>query len=102
MNDRPREEVFHDYPAYRTSAEVWAVIHARHKEQLKVFGSFSDPTGTSFGGPGMEGRMETTYGLKGADYPLLGARTIWDILEGRPSSEMNEYFLIIAKKDSYS
>ena len=92
----------HDRPAVSTSAEVWAVIRARHFPQLKVFSSFSDPDGTFQGGPGDKGRMETTYGLEGADYPLIGARTTWTIDREKPYRRMNEqheYFLFIAMKD---
>lgn len=33
------------YAQITTSAEVWAVIHARHSNDLSVFESFSDPDG---------------------------------------------------------
>ena len=40
------------YVQITTSAEVWAVIKARHGNDLSVFESFSDPDGTFNGGPG--------------------------------------------------
>lgn len=90
---------FHSYPCIETSAEVWAVIHARHKDQLKVFSSFSDPGGTQFGGPGIEGRMETCYGIDGADYPLIGARTTWEIGDGgQRRNERSVYYLFAIEK----
>lgn len=84
-----------------TTPEVWAVIKARHGDDLKVFSSFSDPTGTAFGGGGTRGRMETTYGLNGADYPLIGARTDWNIGDKNERLDVqHEYFLFISKKDA--
>lgn len=93
---------FHGNAAVITSPEVWAVIHARHKSDLKVFSSFSNPTGTELGGDGREGVMETTYGITGADFPLMGARTAWTIGEKvyERIDERHEYFLFIARKDS--
>lgn len=93
---------FHDYPAFVSSPEVWAVIRARHNIDLAVFSSFSDSTGTFNGGPGTDGRMETTYGLDGADIPLIGARTTWTIDPAKPFErvdEKHEYFLFIAIKE---
>jgi|SRR3569832_230369 len=93
---------FHSHRAFTTSAEVWAVIHARHRGILKVHSSFSDPSGTFNGGPGETGKMETTYGLPSADYPLIGARTTWRIDPEKPHERMDEqheYFLICAMKE---
>lgn len=103
--DHPTAETvrFHDMPAFVTSAEVWAVLKARHGDVLKCFSSFSDPTGTFNGGPGLEGRMETTYCLPGADYPLIGARTTWKI---NPEKEyervdtQHTYYLFVAIKEA--
>jgi hypothetical protein len=91
--------IFHSHQCVETSAEVWAVIRARHGDELSVFSTFSDPGGTFNGGPGLHGCMETTYGLHGADYPLIGARTTWDI--GEKDKRMNqrtEYFLFAIEK----
>ncbi len=63
---------FHNYRAVVTSPQVWDAIRERH--EVTQFSSFSDPTGTFMGGPGEIGTMETTYGLRGADYPFIGAR----------------------------
>lgn len=78
-----------DYKRISTSAEVYAVIKVRHTE-LKVFSSFSDPEGTAFGGCGMQGRMETSYGFEGSDYPILDAKTTWDIDRDQPYKRVNE------------
>jgi hypothetical protein len=88
-----------DFVKVPTTREVWAVIRASHAEQIAVFASFSDPTGTFNGGPGEEGCMETGYGIRGTDYPILWARTTWRI---EPDSharhdERHEYWLCIAK-----
>lgn len=94
---------FHSTRAFTTSAEVWAVIKARHGGILKVFSSFSDPGGTCLGGPGERGVMETTYGLPSADYPLIGARTQWRINPEKPHEridEQHEYFLFVAIKET--
>ncbi len=98
-----RERVFHSERAFVTSAEVWAVIRARHGKQLKVFSSFSDPSGERGAGPSGQGRMETTYGLPGAGYPLIGARTTWDIDPEGKYERLNEehtYFLFAPAKES--
>lgn len=82
-----------------TSAEVAAVIRARHGKELVVFSSFSDPDGTFNGGAGERGRMETAWGFKGADAPILEARTTWDIdpeHDYRRINEQHEYWLCAA------
>lgn len=90
---------FHGHQCLPTTAEVWAVIHARHSDDLKVFSSFSDPTGTAVGGDGIHGRMETVYGIAGADYPLIGARTTWDIGDNNErKNKRTEYFLFAVEK----
>lgn len=66
-----------EYRTVETSAEVWAVIRARHPE-LRVFGSYSAPSGDEYGDPS-KGKMLTSYGFAQADYPLMEAETTWDI-----------------------
>jgi hypothetical protein len=93
---------FHGHLAFITSAEVWAVLRARHAQAMTVTSSFSDPTGTFNGGPGEHGVMETTYGLDGADYPLIGARTTWRVNPEKPSERIDErhaYFLFVTMKE---
>ena len=66
--------------AYRkvmTSAEVYAVLRARHGAEMAVFSSYSAPDGDHFGDVGTC-RMETNWGLKGQDGPLLGVETTWE------------------------
>jgi len=85
-----------------TSPEVWAVIKARHGPNLKVYASFSDPEGTFMGRDGTEGRMETSYALPGADFPLMEARTTWriDPDSRKRHDEKHEYWLCVPTKDA--
>lgn len=78
-----------EYRRVSTSAEVWAVIRARHPD-LCVFESFSDPNGAFNGGSGLTGRMETALGFRGEDYPLIAAKTTWGINPDEPYKRMNE------------
>lgn len=94
--------IFHGQQCIATSAEVWVAIHARHHNDLEVVSSFSDPGGTFNGGPGIVGCIETMYGLKGADLPLVGAKTTWKIDQEKPyqRNEAREYWLVLAMKES--
>lgn len=85
----------------KTTPEVWAVIRASHPE-LKVFYSFSDPDGRAFGGPGEFGRMETELGFIDQDFPVLAARTTWEIDPEQPYKRINEqheYWLCVGVED---
>jgi hypothetical protein len=85
-----------DWLRIQTSAEVAAVIRARHGKQLVVFASFSDPDGTFNGGAGERGRMETAWGFNGASDPILEARTTWEIdpeQRHKRINEQHEYWL---------
>jgi len=84
----------------KTSAEVWAVIHARHNKDLTVFESYSAPDGGE--NRSDKGVMYTGYGLKGADYPLMAAETTWDIDNERSykrHNEKHEYWLFVNEKE---
>lgn len=86
------------YTQITTSAEVWAVIKARHGNDLTVFESFSDPDGTFNGGPREFGRMMTAYGFKGATEPIIKAQTTWRIDPDRPHArihEIHQYWLCV-------
>jgi len=83
-----------------TSAEVWAVLHARHRKELTVFATFSDPDGEYTGRS--QGCMETTYGFKGCEYPLMEARTTWTIDPEQPHKridEQHQYWLCLPIKE---
>jgi len=78
-----------DYKKIPTTPEVWAVIKARHHNDLMVFSSYSAPDGDQFGNHD-EGRMMTEYGFVNADCPLMGADTRWDIDREKPNKRLNE------------
>jgi hypothetical protein len=87
-----------DFVKVPTSREVWQAIHAAH--DLKVYSSFSDPTGTFMGGPGEVGRMETGYSLPATDLPILWACTTWPIgPDGTRGGEAHEYWLCVGKEE---
>jgi hypothetical protein len=92
-----------DFKRTSTSAEVYAVLRARHGDAMTVFASFSDPDGTFVGGDGTRGRMETVWALM--DAPLLEVRTTWDIDPAKPSTRINsknEYWLCAATDEDKS
>ncbi len=88
-----------DFIKVPTTREVWRAIKAAHA--LRLYSSFSDPTGTFQGGPGEVGVMETGYSLNVADdFPILFARTTWQIKDdGTRHNEKDEFWLCIGKKD---
>jgi hypothetical protein len=50
------------------------------------------------GGAGERGRMDTSYGFKGCDWPLIEYRTTWEIDHETPYKRINEqheYWLCI-------
>ena len=90
-----------DYYKTPTTAEVWAVMHASHPD-MKVYASYSAPEGGVYGSE--VGVMETSYTFKGCDFPIIEARTTWDIvrLEDRSKKRENtkhEYWLCVARKE---
>lgn len=50
-----------------TSAEVYAVLMARHRKDLNVHSSFSDPTGTGYDFSTGRPEMITEWGFKTND-----------------------------------
>lgn len=77
-----------NYKKYKTTYEVWSAIKQAHPD-LVVFGSYSAPE---------YGRMETSYGFKGDDYPIIEARTTWDIDMEKSyerHNEQHEYWLCV-------
>lgn len=89
-----------DYKRVPTSAEVWAVIRARHPE-MRVFGSYSAPDGDQFGDPS-KGKMFTSYGFEHGDFPVMEAQTTWDIDPEAPHkrpNERHEYWLCLPVRE---
>jgi len=92
-----------NFTGISTSAEVYAVIFARHRDRLRAFSSFSDPHGTFNGGPGEIGRMHTTWGFDGCSWPFMECRSTWDIDPDQPHKRINErheYWLCMPMPDS--
>lgn len=92
-----------DYTRIPTSPEVYAVLRARHGDQMRVYASFSDPDGTFNGGPGEVGRMDTIWSIDGCDFPILEVKTTWDIDFERPHHRVNPksaYWLLIGRKEA--
>ncbi len=80
-----------------TSIEVYAVIRAKHGDELQVFSSYSAPDGDYYGNPD-QGRMFTEWGFKGAECPIYGSEHRWDIDRDKPHNRNNqtsEYWLCI-------
>lgn len=73
-----------------TSAEVYAVLRAKHGSDMAVYSSFSDPDGTSFGGDGRVGRIETEWAMRDGTVPILAAKTTWEIDPSTPYKRINE------------
>jgi hypothetical protein len=89
-----------DYNRVATSAEVWAVIRARHPE-MKVFGSYSASDGDQFGDP-TKGKMFTSFGFDQSDYPVMEAQTTWDIdkeCSYKRNNEKHEYWLCLPRRE---
>jgi DNA gyrase subunit A len=80
-----------DYKRVPTSAEVWAVIRARHPE-MRVFGSYSAPDGDQFGDPS-KGKMFTSYGFEHGDFPVMEAQTTWEIEPEAQAALMKKFKL---------
>lgn len=78
-----------EYKKIATTLEIWRAIREAHKHDMSVFSSYSAPCGDSFGDPS-QSVMMTEYGFKGADCPLIGARTTWDYSHSDESSRNNE------------
>jgi len=88
-----------DYKIIKTTASVWTAIKAAH-DDLIVFGSYSAPSGDSFGDPS-KGKMFTSLGFKNGDWPIIQAETTWDIDHSDPCkrpNEKHEYWLCIPSK----
>jgi hypothetical protein len=83
-----------EYKRVATSAEVWAVLRARHGDELRVYGSYSAPEGDANGDPEL-GIMQTEYAFEDGKWPIMGARTTWELTEkrGERRNEQTRYWL---------
>ena len=82
-----------------TSAEVIACIRIKHKDDLTVFSSFSDPDGTWQ--QGEIGRMMTEYCFKFQSIPLFKMETTWEIGDQswKRKNEKTEYWLCVCEEE---
>lgn len=89
INAAIAESVVKQQKRIPTSIAVWLALTAAHRDVMIPFKTFSDPSG---------GRMETTYGIRGADFPLIHVRTTWDTSKEDRSilDESHEYWLVIS------
>lgn len=90
-----------DYQRITTTPEVWAVLRASHGKSLRVFSSYSNPSGND--GLSSERQMMTEYGLPNTDFPIIGAKTTWEQGE-KEHDRVNvktEYWLCVAKEMTY-
>jgi len=55
----------------KTSAEVYAVIHARHSKEMCIHSSFTDSTGNGYEFSTGKPTIDTEYGFKDSDEPLV-------------------------------
>lgn len=82
-----------EYRKVPTSAEVYAVIHATHRGDLKVYGTVSEPDGNPWGDPD-DCRMVTDWMLTGGEGPFIGAESRWTKGENHKSdNEQHTYWL---------
>ena len=68
-----------------TTAAVWKEVMAAHMDEMTVFSLYSAPGGDFFHGNHDTGVITTEWGFRNSPYPLIGARTEWDIIPGEPS-----------------
>jgi hypothetical protein len=92
--------MIHDaWKAIPTSREVYAVIRARHADELNVYGSSTAMEGNEL--HPRQGYMYTSWGFKGADFPLMEAETTWDLnpenLTDQPN-RVDKFWLCVPKK----
>ena len=88
-----------DYFKIPTTREVWAAVMAAHPDMV-VFSSYSAPGGDQFNVS--NGRMFTSYGFNGNDYPIIEAETTWEIDPVNSANRINEtheYWLCSARED---
>lgn len=85
---------FHDFKVIKTDYAVWRIIKEYNIIDLVVFTSYSS-----------EFCMETCYGIKGADYPLMCAKSEWDhdltdIRDRTYESGNHAYWLCVPEKET--
>lgn len=78
-----------DYRLMPTSAEVYAVLRARHKDDLELFSSLTSMDD-------QEGNlMSTSWGFEGASVPLIACRYTWKSRDNERFDEESDYWLCV-------
>ena len=76
------------YLKVTTSAEVYAVIWAKHGDNMKVFATYSAPDGDPYGNSD-KCEMYTEWGFNNSDIPLISCRIQWDKDQESPANRLN-------------
>jgi len=77
-----------------TSAEVYAVIFAKHRKDLSPFSSFTDTTGNDYLFSTGRPEIMTEWGFKDSEFPLL---KIVQWKENESDKDWNADFFIFSK-----
>ncbi len=78
-----------------TSAEVYAVIWAKHKKQLKPHSSFTDMDGNGYEFSSGKPEIMTEWGFDGSETPLL---KIVQTKESKEQKDWDANFFIYSNK----
>jgi hypothetical protein len=85
-----------DYTLIETNAAVYSAIYATHRTEISVHESFTDVDGTAHNLGNYKPKVDTRWGFKNADYPLIVC------IATKEDREQNEwdykYYLVSAKK----
>lgn len=83
-----------DYKWYPTDKHVYGAIYREHYEDFSVFESFSNPEPSDLCSTP---RMETAWGFKNADVPLIKLIQTKEIVDQKEWD--CEYFIALVLKD---
>lgn len=83
------------YIKIKTSAEVIAVIKAKHYDELSVFGTISEPYGCPHGSS-FNCRMMTQWGFSDSPIPLIEINETWrkhPVDKRKKDQHVREYYI---------
>ncbi len=84
-----------------TSAEVYAVIWAKHCDELRPFASYTYCDGIPYGNPD-RGEVMTEWGIENSDVALIGSLQTYDIVRSEKSTghinRQFEYWICVAQQ----
>lgn len=89
-----------DYKKFPTTEKVWDAIRLAHPD-MGLFSTFTAMDGSPFVTPGTGAAM-TEWGFRDGDFPVIGARTTWDIDWENDTGRSNEktaYWLCVGIKE---